>query len=104
MSPQPQNLTNQQAKLKWVENFGMRTPFCLIFVHEYALKLLLWENKIINIDGEKLPHLKFAGDIIFVIDNLRDAKQMLEDTVNKASSKVGLERTKVKDEDDQHDY
>jgi len=65
------------------------SPKLFIAVLEYAMKSLSWEDKGVNIDGERLTHLRFADDIVIVSDNIGDAKQMLEEMV-RASSQVGL--------------
>ena len=65
------------------------SPKLFIAVLEYAMKSLSWENRGINIDGERLTHLRFADDIVLISDNIGNAKQMLEELVG-ASLKVGL--------------
>ncbi|XP_030755289.1 uncharacterized protein LOC115881780 [Sitophilus oryzae] len=65
------------------------SPKLFTAVLEYAMKSLSWENRGINIDGERLTHLRFADDIVLVSDNIGDSKQMLEELVQ-ASLKVGL--------------
>lgn len=45
------------------------------------MKSLPWENRGINIDSEMLTHLRFADDIVLIIENIEDAKQMLVDLV-----------------------
>ncbi|XP_030760428.1 uncharacterized protein LOC115885606 [Sitophilus oryzae] len=64
------------------------SPKVFTAVLEYAMKSLSWENRGINIDGERLTHL-FADNIVLVSHNIGDSKQMLEELVQ-ASLKVGL--------------
>lgn len=66
------------------------SPKLFTAVLEYAMKQLPWENRGVNIDGEKLTHLRFADDIVLITDNIGEAKQMIEEIVQ-ASLKVGLQ-------------
>ena len=38
-----------------------------------------WEDIGLNIEGEKLTHLKFADDIVLIANNWNEAEQMLKD-------------------------
>jgi len=56
---------------------------------------LLWENRGINIDGEKLTHLRFADDIVLVtVESSRgEAKQILEDIESGTKNKLARRDT-----------
>lgn len=56
---------------------------------EYMFKRTNIENLGININGEKLSHLRFADDLILITDDLKEAQEMLSE-LNLASREVGL--------------
>lgn len=56
---------------------------------EYMFKRIKIENYGININGEKLSHLRFADDLVLVADGFGKAKDMLME-LESASRKVGL--------------
>ena len=63
---------------------------------EYVFKELEWEDYGVNINGEKLNHLKFADDL--VLDRLQDAEQMLQGLQSKSLKvglKINIEKAKV---------
>lgn len=43
-------------------------------VLEYTFKRLKWEEKGLNIDGQKLNHLRFADDIVLIANNLEEMR------------------------------
>ena len=45
----------------------------------WIFKTLDWSLKGININGEKLNHLRFADDIVLTSDNLDDVETMLQE-------------------------
>lgn len=56
---------------------------------EYMFKKIDFENMGININGEKLNHLRFADDIVVITDRVDEAREMLRRLQN-ASRTVGL--------------
>ena len=50
---------------------------------------LMWDNKGITINGEKLNHLRFADDIVLICNNGEEAKEMLNE-LNLESCKLGM--------------
>lgn len=56
---------------------------------EYMFKQANFDDMGINIDGEKLNHLRFADDILIIADSMHEAKQMLQ-RLGEASNAVGL--------------
>lgn len=58
-------------------------PKLFITVLEYVFKMLNWDtNGITNgitIDGEKVNHLCFAGDVILITDDLSEMEIMLKE-------------------------
>lgn len=62
---------------------------------EYLFKKIDFGEKGVNIDGEKLNHLRFADDIVLVADCIGDAREMLE-SLDAASREVGLKVNKAK--------
>lgn len=55
-------------------------------VLEYAMKSLLWENRGINIDDQRLTNLRFANDKLLITYNIGGTKQMLEEIVLTSSN------------------
>lgn len=64
---------------------------------EYMCKGVEWEEMGVNINGEKLNHLRFADDIVLIADSIGDATLMLEGLCL-ASKKVGLKINMMKTE------
>jgi len=56
---------------------------------EAIIRKLDWEEKGININGERLSHLRFADDIVIFSENPDDLESMLQD-LNSGSNQVGL--------------
>ena len=50
---------------------------------------LNWDNKGFNIDREYLNHLRFADDIILLLEKPQELQNMLTE-LNKANVKVGI--------------
>ena len=55
---------------------------------EYIFKNFKWDQYGLNIDGEKLNHLKFADDVILIATNMEEAERMLND-LNRESKNCG---------------
>lgn len=58
-------------------------------VLQYMFKQTNWDNLGVNINGERLNHLRFADDIVLIADRFNDAILMLKN-LNEESKKVGL--------------
>lgn len=58
-------------------------------VLQYMYKQTNWDNLGVNINGERLNHLRFADDIVLIADRLDDVISMLRN-LNEESRKVGL--------------
>ena len=59
-------------------------------VLENQKRKLEWETKHgINIDGQRLTHLKFADDIILTLNSTKDLETMLRD-LDTVSREIGL--------------
>ena len=56
---------------------------------EGIFRKISWENEGININGERLNHLRFADDIILIAEDGHKLEEMLND-LSTASNKVGL--------------
>lgn len=65
------------------------SPKLFTMLLEFMFKKLEWDNMGINVDGERLNHLRFADDIVLISDNLKEAQELLT-TLNSVSSEVGL--------------
>lgn len=56
---------------------------------EYMFKKIGFDEMGININGEKLSHLRFADDIVIIADRIDEAKEMLH-RLQRTSETVGL--------------
>ncbi|PIK40846.1 hypothetical protein BSL78_22307 [Apostichopus japonicus] len=57
-----------------------------------------WEDKGINVNGEKLNHLRFADDIVIIANNFNEMESMLQDldiASRKRGLKMNMKKTKV---------
>jgi hypothetical protein len=65
---------------------------------EEVFRNLDWRSGGININGEKISHLKFADDIVLIAETLADLKKRLNE-LNQVSVKIGLrmnmDKTKI---------
>ena len=65
-------------------------PKLLTAVLENQMRELEWETKHgINIDGQRLTHLRFADDIIQMSSSAKDLETMLRD-LDTVSREIGL--------------
>lgn len=58
-------------------------------VLEYVFRRLEWDNKGINVHGEKLHNLRFADDTVLISDNLGEGNEMIQQ-FRMATQRVGL--------------
>ena len=56
---------------------------------EHIFKDINWKDKGINVNGERLRHLRFADDIVIIANNFHKMESMLQ-YLNIASRKRGL--------------
>lgn len=66
------------------------SPKLFSTILEYAFKRLNWEEKGLNIDGQKLDHLRFADDIVLMEENLEEMRLMLQE-LREVSARIGLQ-------------
>lgn len=71
------------------------SPKLFISALEEIFRKMDWSEKGINIDGERLNHLRFADDIVLISNNLQDLQIMISD-LNNHSKNVGLTMNKSK--------
>ncbi|KAG7297047.1 hypothetical protein JYU34_019980 [Plutella xylostella] len=71
------------------------SPKLFTAVLEHIFRNLKWEEYGININGEKLTHLRFADDIVVISESAEYLQQMLM-TLDNESSKVGLQMNTTK--------
>jgi hypothetical protein len=65
---------------------------------ESIFKNTQWQDMGINIDGERLNHLRFADDVVLIADNLQDTVSMLHSLKSlseRAGLKINFEKTKL---------
>lgn len=65
---------------------------------EHIFKDINWEDKGINVNGEKLNHLRFADDIVIIANNFNEMESMLQDldiASRKRGLKMNMKKTKV---------
>ena len=65
---------------------------------ESIFRSLDWENKGININGERFNHLRFADDIVCIEDNLDEIENMLRELAEaskKCGLKMNMQKTKI---------
>lgn len=55
------------------------SPKLFITTLEHAFISLEWENKSINIDREKLSHLRFTDDVVVISVDLKVASDMINE-------------------------
>lgn len=74
---------------KGVRQGDTLSPLLFITLLESVCKKINWESMGINIDGEKIGHLRFADDIVLISEDIKEAQNMLN-TLNRESEKIGL--------------
>lgn len=74
---------------KGVRQGDTLSPLLFITLLESMCKKINWESMGINIDGEKISHLRFADDIVLISEDVREAQNMLN-ILNKKSEEIGL--------------
>ncbi|PIK38581.1 endonuclease-reverse transcriptase [Apostichopus japonicus] len=65
---------------------------------EHIFKDISWEDKGINVNGEKFNHLRFADDIVIIANNFNEMEIMLQDldiASRKRGLKMNMKKTKV---------
>ena len=65
---------------------------------EAIVRKLDWEDKGININGEKLSHLRLADDIVIFSERPGDLEYMLQDlnnAINRVGLKINMKKTKT---------
>ncbi|VDM54523.1 unnamed protein product [Angiostrongylus costaricensis] len=53
------------------------------------MRTLEWDNMGVKIEGQRLHHLRFADDIVFITPNISQAKRKFDD-FDKPCGKIGL--------------
>jgi len=69
--------TMKRIEIKRGVRYGnVMSPKLFTMVLAYAFKMLDWDNRGINIEGEKFNQLSFANNIVLISDNLQDVREM----------------------------
>lgn len=55
------------------------SPKLFISALAYAFKTIIWIDKGISVNGEKLHHLSYADNIVPITDDLAEISDMLEE-------------------------
>lgn len=83
---------------KGVRQGDSLSPKLFSAVLESVFRRLDWEEKGMNIDGERFTNLRFADDVVLVSEKCEELEEMINE-LNRESLKVGLkmnrEKTKV---------
>lgn len=86
----------QQIKIgRGVRQGDPLSPKLFSAVLEEVFRQMEWENYGLNINGEKLTHLRFADDLIIFSNTSMELTKMLQDLDNKSQT-VGLCMNKLK--------
>lgn len=83
-------LTNKVEIQRGVRQGDIISPKMFTLVLEDVFKRLRWENKGINITGERLNNLRFADDIVLFAQEEQELKEMIKELQTEAR-KVGLQ-------------
>ncbi|RVE54059.1 hypothetical protein evm_001182 [Chilo suppressalis] len=99
MSVQVQNQQTSPIPLhRGVRQGDVISPKLFTNTMEDMFKTLNWKGRGININGERISHLRFADDIVIMAETLQDLQQMLNDLAD-SSIRIGLrmnlDKTKV---------
>ncbi|RVE40475.1 hypothetical protein evm_014875 [Chilo suppressalis] len=99
MSVQVQNQQTSPIPLhRGVRQGDVISPKLFTNAMEDMFKTLNWKRHGININGERISHLRFADDIVIMAETLQDLQQMLNDLAD-SSIRIGLrmnlDKTKV---------
>ncbi|KAI5737947.1 hypothetical protein M8J77_001036 [Diaphorina citri] len=94
-------INNEKASIKLQK--GVRqgdsiSPKLFIAVLEEVFKQINWNEKGININGQRLNHLRFADDIVIISNCPNELNEMIEELEHaslKAGLKMNLHKTKV---------
>lgn len=71
--------TNKFKTSRGIRQGDIITPNQFTTVFEFAFKMISWKTLEVEVDGERLNHLRFADDIVLIADNIKYAKTMLKD-------------------------
>ncbi|RVE40575.1 hypothetical protein evm_014776 [Chilo suppressalis] len=99
MSVQVQNQQTSPIPLhRGVRQGDVISPKLFTNAMEDMFKTLNWKGHGININGERISHLRFADDIVIMAETLQDLQKMLNDLAD-SSIRIGLrmnlDKTKV---------